>query len=58
MEKYTIGGEPSYKYVVPVDSKIEAFRLQRQLIAQGFEDVWIVVYQDGARIRPLQGRPN
>jgi hypothetical protein len=58
VERYLIDGETSYKYVIPVDSKEEAFKVQRQMLNRGIDDVWIVVYFNESRIRPLQGKPN
>ena len=53
VEKYSDG----YKYVIPAGSLNEAFAIRERMIANGIEDAWIVVYENGVRIRPPQGRP-
>jgi len=53
VEKYSDG----YKYVIPAGSLNEAFAIRERMIANGIEDAWIAVYENGVRIRPPQGRP-
>ena len=54
VEKYRSG----YKYVVPAGTTIrEALAKQRQLAEKGLEQTWIVVYQNGERFRPWEGKP-
>ena len=55
VEKYSDG---YYRYVVPAGNTLsEALAVLRQMLAQGIEDAWIAVYEDGDRVRPPQGRP-
>ena len=54
VEKYRSG----YKYVVPAGTTMrEALAKQRQLAEKGLDQTWIVVYQNGERFRPWEGKP-
>jgi len=54
VEKYPTG----YKYVVPAGTTLrEALAKQRQLIASGVEETWIVVYDNETRSNPFGGKP-
>ena len=54
VEKY----RNDYKYVVPAGTTMkEALAKQRQLAEKGLDQTWIVVYENGARVRPPEGKP-
>ena len=56
VEKYNVGGVIYYKYVIPVGSLNEALAIRRKMNNNGIE-VWIPIYENGARIAPNEGMP-
>ena len=54
IEKYASG----YKYVIPAgNTRQEAQAKQRELVAKGLSQAWIVVYENEVRVQPSEGKP-
>jgi hypothetical protein len=50
-----------YKYVIslPAGSKLQdANQLKQEMIDNGIWDAWVTVYENGARVRPADGKPD